>query len=82
MIFNFLDMIFHTLYINRNFSDTGNSSPNPTYIYLKSVTPEEKAKIEFQDKIQKFTRHFLEYENFNIYGHVDDRNSLTRTRMI
>jgi hypothetical protein len=75
-------MIFHTVYINRGFVDTGYSSPNPTYIYLKSVTPEERQKIEFQDRIEKFTRNFLENEQFNMYGHVDDRNNLLRTGLI
>ena len=75
-------MIFHTVYINRGFTDTGATSPNPTFIYLKSVTPEERAKIEFQDRIEKFTRNFLEYEQFNMYGHVDERNNKLRSGMI
>lgn len=68
--------------MNRNLFDTGASNANPTYIYLKSVTPEERAKIEFQDRIERYTRKFIEYEQFNMYGHVDERSNLTRTGMI
>jgi len=74
--------LFYNFFINRNFLDTGVSNDNPTYIYLKSVTPEERAKIEFQDKIERYTRKFIEYEQFNIYNHVDERSNLTRTGMI
>jgi len=75
-------MLFYSFFINRNFSDTGYSNAKPTFIYLKSVTPEEKEKIEFQDRIEKFTRNFLENERFNMYGHVDERSNLLRTGMI
>ncbi len=72
----------YSFIISRNSQDNGNTSVNPTYIYLKSVTPEERLKIEFQDRVERFTRNFLEYEQFNMYDHVDERSSLLRNSMI
>lgn len=76
------DFFLYIFFINNNYADTGKRDNKATYFYLKSVTPEEKEKIEFQDKIENFTRNFLENEQVNIYGYIDDRNSALRSRLI
>jgi hypothetical protein len=74
----YLDFFFYAFFLNQTGSDSGKSSTNSSYLYLKNVTAEEKIKIEFEDSLDKFTNRFNEYEQFNMYNYADDRTWNTR----
>jgi hypothetical protein len=47
-------------------STTGKRSPLIEALYFKSVTPEEREKIEIDDRLENFAEQF-EYKNKNDY---------------
>jgi hypothetical protein len=53
----------HAWFINReSYTLNFQRSPNSEKWYFKSVSDNEKEKIEWEDKLERFTRLFLAYD--------------------
>ncbi len=60
--------MIYSILIPRHLNVSGSKTINSEKFYLKSVTPEERAKIEYEDTIENYARLFDIKNMQNYYG--------------
>jgi hypothetical protein len=67
--YNILVAFLNIYKVARHSKLSGSQSPNSEKFYLKSVSPEEIAKIEYEDSIQLYGKMFELKHKLNLYDY-------------
>ena len=65
----------YTYIVQKNWKLTGAPSINSEKFYLKSVSPQEIAKIEYEDHIQRYGKMFDLINMTNYYDYVNNQHN-------
>jgi len=65
----------YTYIVQKNWKLTGTPSINSEKFYLKSVSPQEIAKIEYEDHIQRYGKMFDLINMTNYYDYVNNQHN-------